>query len=174
MKFNSERVYVRTASSYWFFGTRNYGYSNGTKSRKSWMRCECLEQDKEQNDPLISLGAKYKSSPEEVAASCDVTFAMLADPGSTLDVACGKHGVASGMSPGKGYVDISTVDVDTSKLISSHIKTTGALFLEALVSGSKKPAEDGQLIFLTAGCMRCAKDLEIQHQLADYVWGWMM
>ncbi|KAK4479561.1 hypothetical protein RD792_015079 [Penstemon davidsonii] len=124
-------------------------------------------------DPLISLGAKfilwlgcisvlsmsssaggafgYKSSPEEVAASCDVTFAMLADPESAVDVACGKHGAASGMRSGKGYVDVSTVDGATSKLISSQIRSTGALFLEAPVSGSKKPAEDGQLIFLTAG-----------------------
>ncbi|GAU22013.1 hypothetical protein TSUD_111530 [Trifolium subterraneum] len=102
-------------------------------------------------DPLISLGAKYKPSPEEVAASCDLTFAMLADPQSAVDVACGKHGAANGMGPGKGYVDVSTVDVDTSKLINGQIKSTGALFLEAPVSGSKKPAEDGQLIFLTAG-----------------------
>ncbi|XP_071903086.1 glyoxylate/succinic semialdehyde reductase 2, chloroplastic-like [Coffea arabica] len=102
-------------------------------------------------DPLLSIGAKYKASPEEVAASCDITFAMLADPESAADVACGKHGAARGMGPGKGYVDVSTVDGDTSKLICQHIKATGAQFLEAPVSGSKKPAEDGQLIFLTAG-----------------------
>ncbi|XP_039064957.1 glyoxylate/succinic semialdehyde reductase 2, chloroplastic [Hibiscus syriacus] len=102
-------------------------------------------------DPLISLGAKHGSSPEEVAANCDVTFSMLADPESAIDVACGKNGAVSGMGPGKGYVDVSTVDVATAKLISGHIKATGASFLEAPVSGSKKPAEDGQLIFLTAG-----------------------
>lgn len=102
-------------------------------------------------DPLVSMGAKYEASPEEVAASCDVTFAMLADPQSALDVASGRHGAAGGMGPGKGYVDVSTVDAVTSKLISEQIKTTGAHFLEAPVSGSKKPAEDGQLIFLTAG-----------------------
>ncbi|XP_059458678.1 glyoxylate/succinic semialdehyde reductase 2, chloroplastic [Corylus avellana] len=102
-------------------------------------------------DPLISLGAKYKSSPQEVAVSCDVTFAMLADPESAVEVACGKHGAASGLSSGKGYVDVSTVDGATAKLISGHVRATGASFLEAPVSGSKKPAEDGQLIFLTAG-----------------------
>ncbi|XP_065866872.1 glyoxylate/succinic semialdehyde reductase 2, chloroplastic [Euphorbia lathyris] len=102
-------------------------------------------------DPLISLGAKYKPSPEEVAAACDVTFAMLADPESAVEVACGKNGATVGMSPGKGYVDVSTVDGGTSKLIGGQIKATGASFLEAPVSGSKKPAEDGQLIFLTAG-----------------------
>ncbi|WCJ39503.1 glyoxylate reductase 2 [Euphorbia peplus] len=102
-------------------------------------------------DPLISLGAKYKPTPEEVAAACDVTFAMLADPESAVEVACGKNGVATGMSSGKGYVDVSTVDGGSSKLIGERIKSSGALFLEAPVSGSKKPAEDGQLIFLTAG-----------------------
>ncbi|KAG2728780.1 hypothetical protein I3843_01G215500 [Carya illinoinensis] len=100
---------------------------------------------------MVVLLCRYKSTPQEVAISCDVTFAMLADPESAVEVACGKHGAASGMNSGKGYVDVSTVDGATSKLISGHIKATGASFLEAPVSGSKKPAEDGQLIFLTAG-----------------------
>ncbi|KAF6152249.1 hypothetical protein GIB67_005903 [Kingdonia uniflora] len=39
-------------------------------------------------DPLISLGAKYKPSPEEVASYCDVTFAMLADPESAVCICC--------------------------------------------------------------------------------------
>ncbi|KAJ8460865.1 hypothetical protein OPV22_033791 [Ensete ventricosum] len=88
---------------------------------------------------LIDLGAKYEPSPAEVASSCDI------------DVACGTNGAVKGMGSGKGYVDVSTVDGATSKLISKHIRDTGASFLEAPVSGSKKPAEDGQLIFLTAG-----------------------
>lgn len=102
-------------------------------------------------DPLLSLGAKFESSPAGVASSCDVTFAMLADPESAAEVACGTNGAAEGMAPGKGYVDVSTVDDATSKLIGKHITSTGASFLEAPVSGSKKPAEDGLLIFLTAG-----------------------
>ncbi|KAE8651287.1 glyoxylate/succinic semialdehyde reductase 2, chloroplastic isoform X2 [Cucumis sativus] len=127
----------------------------GTPMAQNLIKSGCdvtvWNRTKSKCDPLINLGAKYQSSPQEVAASCDVTFAMLADPNSALEVACGENGAASGMSPGKGYVDVSTVDDTTSKLISARIKDTGALFLEAPVSGSKKPAEDGQLIFLTAG-----------------------
>ncbi|KAL0554241.1 hypothetical protein IC582_008158 [Cucumis melo] len=127
----------------------------GTPMAQNLIKSGCdvtvWNRTKSKCDPLINLGAKYQSSPQEVAASCDVTFAMLADPNSALEVACGENGAASGMSPGKGYVDVSTVDDTTSKLISARIKETGALFLEAPVSGSKKPAEDGQLIFLTAG-----------------------
>uniref|UniRef100_A0A0D9YAS2 6-phosphogluconate dehydrogenase NADP-binding domain-containing protein n=1 Tax=Oryza glumipatula TaxID=40148 RepID=A0A0D9YAS2_9ORYZ len=81
-------------------------------------------------DPLLSLGAKYEPSPADVASSCDVTFAMLADPESAVEVACGANGAAQGMAPGKGYVDVSTVDAATSKLIGKHITSTGASFLE--------------------------------------------
>ncbi|GAY38565.1 hypothetical protein CUMW_037610 [Citrus unshiu] len=127
----------------------------GTPMAQNLLKAGCdvtvWNRTKSKCDPLISLGAKYQPSPDEVAASCDVTFAMLADPESAMDVACGKHGAASGMGPGKGYVDVSTVDGDTSKLINGHIKATGHHFWEAPVSGSKKPAEDGQLIFLAAG-----------------------
>ncbi|EEF41062.1 3-hydroxyisobutyrate dehydrogenase, putative [Ricinus communis] len=127
----------------------------GTPMTQNLIKAGCdvtvWNRTKSKCDPLISLGAKYRPSPEEVAAASDVTFAMLADPESAVEVACGKNGAAGGMGPGKGYVDVSTVDGGTSKLIGGHIKATGASFLEAPVSGSKKPAEDGQLIFLTAG-----------------------
>ena len=48
-------------------------------------------------------------------------------------------------------MDVSTVDAGTSAQISRHIKGTGASFLEAPVSGSKAPAEQGALIFMAAG-----------------------
>jgi len=45
----------------------------------------------------------------------------------------------------------STVDNTTSKAISNLITQAGGRFLEAPVSGTKKPAEDGTLIILAAG-----------------------
>ncbi|KAF4362041.1 hypothetical protein F8388_023893 [Cannabis sativa] len=134
-----------------FLGIGIMGFPMAQNLIKAGYNVTVWNRTKSKCDPLISLGAIYKSTPGEVAASCDVTFAMLSDPQSAVEVACGKNGAASGLSSGKGYVDVSTVDGETSQLISQHIKATGALFLEAPVSGSKKPAEDGQLIFLAAG-----------------------
>ncbi|CAL0322081.1 unnamed protein product [Lupinus luteus] len=142
---------IQTPSRVGFLGLGIMGSPMALNLIHSGIDVTVWNRTKTKCEPLINLGAKYKSSPEEVAASCDVTFAMLADPQSALDVAVGKHGAVNGMAPGKGYVDVSTVDGETSKLISRNIKSAGALFLEAPVSGSKKPAEDGQLIFLTAG-----------------------
>lgn len=59
------------------------------------------------------------------------------------------------MSPGKGYVDVSTIDPATAQQVAAAVRAKGGLFLEAPVSGSKGPAEQGQLIFLTAGACRC-------------------
>ncbi|KAJ4959082.1 hypothetical protein NE237_026193 [Protea cynaroides] len=148
---NATSTVVEYSTQVGFLGLGIMGSPMAQNLIKAGFDVTVWNRTKSKCDPLIGLGAKYKSSPEEVTASCDVTFAMLADPESAVDVACGRHGAANGMSPGKGYVDVSTVDAATSKLICKQIKATGALFLEAPVSGSKKPAEDGQLIFLTAG-----------------------
>ena len=59
------------------------------------------------------------------------------------------------MSEGRGYVDVSTVDAATSQQIAAAVRAAGGLYLEAPVSGSKGPAEQGQLIFLTAGAGGC-------------------
>jgi 3-hydroxyisobutyrate dehydrogenase-like beta-hydroxyacid dehydrogenase len=91
------------------------------------------------------------SSPADVIKECSITFAMLVDPAAAAAVVEGPDGIASAMGPGKAYVDVSTVDEGTSKNIASMVTQAGGRFLEAPVSGSKKPAIDGQLIFLAGG-----------------------
>lgn len=101
--------------------------------------------------PLVEAGASSASSPCAVASACDITIAMLADPVAALEVACGPGGAVEGLAPGKGYIDASTVDVETSVRVAEAVRAKGAMYLEAPVSGSKKPAVDGTLIFLTGG-----------------------
>lgn len=102
-------------------------------------------------DALAAAGAAVAGTPAEVMSQCDITVAMLADPEAALEVATGKGGIVDGTSPGKAYVDVSTVDAATSRAVAAAIRAKGGLFLEAPVSGSKGPAEQGQLIFLAAG-----------------------
>ncbi len=101
--------------------------------------------------PLVALGARQVESPRQVAESCDITFAMLADPAAAHAASFGPEGVLEGISDGRGYIDMSTVDDATSCAIAAAIVKAGGRFLEAPVFGTKKPAEDGTLIILTAG-----------------------
>lgn len=102
-------------------------------------------------DDLAAGGAKVLASPAEVTAAADITISMLSDPGAAREVALGSQGALEGLSRGKGYIDASTVDGGTSCTIGEAVRGAGASFLEAPVSGSKGPAEQGTLIFMTAG-----------------------
>lgn len=100
---------------------------------------------------LVEFGASIGETPAAVVKKCKYTIAMLSDPSAALSVVFDKDGVLEQICSGKGYIDMSTVDADTSSKISEAIISKGGCFLEAPVSGSKKPAEDGQLVILAAG-----------------------
>ncbi|PSC68561.1 glyoxylate succinic semialdehyde reductase chloroplastic [Micractinium conductrix] len=102
-------------------------------------------------DALAAAGAQVAATPAEVVACCDITLAMLSDPEACLAVATAPDGAAAAMAPGKGYVDVSTVDAATAAAVAAAVRSAGGAYLEAPVSGSKGPAEQGQLIFLSAG-----------------------
>lgn len=102
-------------------------------------------------DELVEHGATVGETPAVVVKKCKYTIAMLSDPSAAISVVFGKDGILEEICSGKGYIDMSTVDADTSTKISEAVTSKGGHFIEAPVSGSKKPAEDGQLIILAAG-----------------------
>ena len=102
-------------------------------------------------DTLQGSGAFPEPSPAAVVSTCDITFAMVSDPAASRDLCFGEQGVLSAMTAGKSYIDISTIDPETSIEINKAIEAKGGRYLEAPVSGSKKPAADGTLVFLCAG-----------------------
>ena len=101
--------------------------------------------------PVTKLGAAQGASPADVVRNSDITFAIVSDPAAAEALCFGPNGVLEGITPGKSYIDASTVDPSASIKIGNHITEKGGRFLEAPVSGSKKPAEDGTLVFLCAG-----------------------
>lgn len=65
---------------------------------------------------------------------------------------------------GKGYVEMTSMDPETSKDLCNIIEANGGRYLEAQMQGSKKQAEEGTLIILAAGdeslfreCQTCFK-----------------
>ncbi|KAJ7514121.1 hypothetical protein O6H91_23G028800 [Diphasiastrum complanatum] len=102
-------------------------------------------------EELVKEGAAHGRNPADIVKKCNITFAMLADPDVALSVVFDENGVLEQITSSKGYVDMSTVDSITSSKISKAVTEKGGRFVEAPVSGSKKPAEDGALVILAAG-----------------------
>jgi len=136
---------------YGFLGLGIMGRAMATNLLTAGFEVTVWNRTPEKCSCLVELGARQANTPREVAANSDITFAMLADPAAALQVCSGADGVQSGIGDGRGYIDMSTVDGETSTAIATKIAGAGGRFLEAPVSGTKKPAEDGTLIILTAG-----------------------
>ena len=101
--------------------------------------------------PLQVLGATVAPSPRAVAEESDLLIAMMATPEAVRAVRDGDDGIVAGLSVGNGFIDMSTVDAETSRESQLLVHDKGALFLEAPVAGSRKPAEDATLTIMTAG-----------------------
>ncbi|XP_070492348.1 cytokine-like nuclear factor N-PAC [Chironomus tepperi] len=99
-------------------------------------------------------GATVMLTPSDVVEHADITFSCVSDPQALKDTIFGQYGVAS-LPPElvreKGFVEMTTIDADTSKDIESALNDIGMQYLEAQIHGTKAQAEEGKLIILAAG-----------------------
>lgn len=105
-------------------------------------------------DALSDTGASVNavSEPADVVREADITFSMLSTPEAVYAVFQDGPGAAlNGVTEGKSIVDCSTLQAEDMQCMAEEVQGKGGRFLEAPVSGSKGPAEQGTLIFLCAG-----------------------
>ncbi len=92
------------------------------------------------------------SEPSEVIKQCKITFTMLSTmEASNAVFSTSENSAFAGLSEGKILVDCATLSPERMIEMSDAVTAKGGIFLEAPVSGSKVPAEMGQLIFLCGG-----------------------
>ena len=136
---------------YGFLGLGIMGQAMASNLLKAGFAVTVWNRTANKCESLIRNGAYHGETPAEVVANSDITFAMVSDPVAAKELCFSTQGVLEGIAPGKGYIDVSTIDPQTSIEIGLATNKKGGRFLEAPVSGSKKPAEDGALVFLCAG-----------------------
>jgi 3-hydroxyisobutyrate dehydrogenase len=102
-------------------------------------------------EALVADGAQGASSPAAAAAGVDVLITMLADGAAVERVMTGPSGALSALGPDAVWIQMGTVGVDWSDRLADLADQYGVAFVDAPVSGSSKPAEDGQLLILASG-----------------------
>ncbi|XP_050416200.1 cytokine-like nuclear factor N-PAC isoform X2 [Patella vulgata] len=100
---------------------------------------------------FVKAGALRGTSPSDVIQSSDITFTCVSDSLAVRDIVFGNQGVLQGITKGKCYVEMSTIDEETVQDVAEAIMARGGVFLEAPVCGSRVPALEGQLVILTSG-----------------------
>ncbi|MGI5460286.1 NAD(P)-dependent oxidoreductase [Streptomyces sp. CA-249302] len=101
--------------------------------------------------PLRAAGAEVAASAAEVFERADVVFLMLADE-QAIDAVLGRGtpDLAARVA-GRVVVHMGTTSPEYSDGLQDAVRSAGGGYVEAPVSGSRVPAEQGQLVAMLAG-----------------------
>jgi len=111
-------------------------------------------------EPLAQLGAGIASSPRALAKKAEIIIAMVTGPEALYELLWGEEGAAAAFSPGQVFINMSSVSPSFTRELGKQLAPTGVSFIDAPVSGTKKPAEEGTLVILAAGKEEKVKELE--------------
>jgi len=111
--------------------------------------------------PLVEEGATAFEKVADAVGDADVVITMLPTAEVTADVMFG--GEALRAMPSKSlWVQMATVGVEATDRLVAETRTrrSDVAFIDAPVSGSRQPAETGQLLILASGPQAASKPLE--------------
>jgi 3-hydroxyisobutyrate dehydrogenase len=87
----------------------------------------------------------------EAATGADVVITMLTDGDAVLAAMEGDDGGAAGAARGAVWAQMSTIGIEGSERCAELAAANGLALVDAPVLGTKKPAEEGQLVVLASG-----------------------
>ncbi|QFT99520.1 2-(hydroxymethyl)glutarate dehydrogenase [Roseovarius sp. THAF8] len=134
-----------------FIGLGTMGEPMALNLRRAGQSLMVWNRTAERTAPLREAGAKVAADVDDLFAQCTTVLLMLENEAAT-DAVLGRdteaftHRVA-----GHCIVSMGTTSAKYSQGLSQDIAAADGRFVEAPVSGSRKPAEAGQLVGMLAG-----------------------
>jgi 3-hydroxyisobutyrate dehydrogenase len=140
--------HVRTA----VLGTGIMGSAMARNLAAAGLRTTVWDRSPGAAAPLAEAGALVAASPAEAVRDADVVITML----PTAEVVSSVFfdgGAAQALAQGAVWAQMGTIGLEATADIASRLGELrpDALFVDAPVSGSKGPAEAGQLLILASG-----------------------
>lgn len=102
----------------------------------------------ERAQPLEESGARVEADAADAVRGADVVLTMLADGAA---VRAAMDAAEPGLSAGQIWLQNSTVGIEPIAGLAEYAERHGLRFVDAPVSGTRQPAENGQLLVLAAG-----------------------
>ncbi|CAN5548351.1 NAD(P)-dependent oxidoreductase [soil metagenome] len=99
-------------------------------------------------EPLAEAGATVATSVADAVRGADVVVTMLFDVES---VESALRDARDGLQAGATLVQMSTVGVEGSDRLASLAEELDLVYVDAPVLGTKRPADDGNLVVLASG-----------------------
>jgi 3-hydroxyisobutyrate dehydrogenase len=142
-------------------GTGTMGAAMARNLLHAGLTVDVWNRTPDRTAPLTDLGASAHLLPAAAVAGADVVLTMLPDAGTVSSIALGK-GVLESFRPGAVWVQMGTIGpLATDELAAAaSSRRPDVLFVDAPVSGTRGPAEAGQLQILASGPNQARPPLE--------------
>ena len=134
-----------------FIGVGNIGYPMAEKILSAGFDLVVHDIRRDAADPLLSQGAEWAESPQDVAEQCEIVCACLPGPTEMKEVVLGEKGIVNGLAMGAIFVDHTTNSPLLVREISEVLSGRGVAMLDAPVSGGMEGAQTRDLTMLVGG-----------------------
>jgi hypothetical protein len=134
-----------------FIGTGLMGFPMARNLVRHFGQLVVWNRSPEKSAALVSFGAQVAANPGELLDRCRIVIMMLATEDAIDDVLARAGADRSDSLNGRIVVHMGTTSPAYSAALNERIRTAGGQYVEAPVSGSRLPAENGQLVGMLAG-----------------------
>lgn len=134
-----------------FIGLGHMGGNMAARLLGAGYRVYGEERSRERAQHLVDAGLRWCNTPRQVAEVAEIVFTSLPDDGVLEAVASAPDGILEGLTPGKIWVDLSTVSPRVSRDLAARVRARGAVLLDAPVSGSVPQVRSGTLTIMVGG-----------------------
>ncbi len=134
-----------------FIGLGTMGFNMAKRILSSGYPLIVFNRTPSRAQPLVAMGVPLAETPLELARVSDIVITMISDDAALDDVVFKENGILPEIREGKVFINMSTVSLDIVTKINNLVTKQHGVFIDAPVSGSKTPAEQGTLLILFGG-----------------------
>jgi 3-hydroxyisobutyrate dehydrogenase len=135
-----------------FLGLGTMGHAMATNARRADIPTIVWNRDAGAAGTLADLGAEVAGSPADAARRAAIVVTMVTDADAVLSIAK-DQGMLAALASGAVWVQMSTIGVEGIERVKALVEAErpDVILIDAPVSGSKEPAERGQLTIFASG-----------------------
>jgi 3-hydroxyisobutyrate dehydrogenase len=135
-----------------FLGIGSMGHGMATSALRAGISTIVWNREPEATRDLAELGADVAETAADAARRAEIVVTMVTDTDAVISIAR-DQGMLAALSPNAIWVQMSTIGVAGIERVAALVdaERPDVMFLDAPVSGSKVPAEQGQLTIFASG-----------------------
>jgi 3-hydroxyisobutyrate dehydrogenase len=135
-----------------FLGIGTMGHGMATSALRAGVPTVAWNREPEGTKDLADLGADVADTAADAAARAGIVVTMVTNADAVVSIATGQ-GMLDALAPGAIWAQMSTIGVSGTERVASLVESrrSDVTVLDAPVSGSKEPAEQGKLTIFASG-----------------------